>query len=733
MRRLVRSSALVYLLALVLAGAGSPSQDATLPFQRNFLCGGTGNPIGAYWLSLPTCSNIHTAEELCLAIPNAISVAQKFPQDANLGGDTDTRDWTLNCQTGACMASTHTLSPTEPGCLSTCFCVNPGEGFEIKVSAPSSLTVNGCEDPITINLPSGGRGYFISVPYQTNLVRASDLAAAVGLPNFSNVASLNGCTGVITIYTVGVGGNNFTLAPGEAYRIRYGDALGHSYANPTTGSCGVPCGTGDTDGDGVPDSSDNCPLVTNPTQDDGDGDGVGDACDNCPTVPNTDQSDGDGDGSGDACDVCTDTDGDGYGNPGFPLNTCPTDNCPPVPNSDQRDSDGNGVGDACGCKPAQVGGALGWRSLATVPSGREGATGVIMGTRIYVTHGYSSGSNLATTLIYDIPTNTWMMGASAPTATSELTGVCIEDSMGVGKVFAVGGKGPRSNVEIYNPMSNAWTTGPPMPTARRGLGAAFVRGIGVAGGSLGSVFVVGGGTGTNPRSATALAVNEAFDVQAGVWVSRAPMPIPMMDIYSTTYFPATGRIYVIGGFDGSIERNTVQIYDPSSDTWSLGSPMPTARSNLISGICGSRIFAIGGYNGGNIAVNESYDPFTDMWAPGQPSKPTAASEMASQSISTGTEIFAIGSGLGGTSGIPNEVFTCGALSVCFSNADCDDGNLCNGSETCTLATGQCQQGTPVVCSPLDQCHDAGVCNPASGICSSPKPMVSKNEATPARI
>ena len=37
--------------------------------------------------------------------------------------------------------------------------------------------------------------------------------------------------------------------------------------------------TPDTDGDGVPDSSDNCPNVANPNQADTDGDGVGDACD----------------------------------------------------------------------------------------------------------------------------------------------------------------------------------------------------------------------------------------------------------------------------------------------------------------------------------------------------------------------------------------------------------------------------------------------------------------------
>jgi len=35
----------------------------------------------------------------------------------------------------------------------------------------------------------------------------------------------------------------------------------------------------DTDGDGIPDASDNCPTIYNPSQSDSDGDGIGDACD----------------------------------------------------------------------------------------------------------------------------------------------------------------------------------------------------------------------------------------------------------------------------------------------------------------------------------------------------------------------------------------------------------------------------------------------------------------------
>jgi Ca2+-binding RTX toxin-like protein/streptogramin lyase len=78
-----------------------------------------------------------------------------------------------------------------------------------------------------------------------------------------------------------------------------------------------PAETADADGDGVPDSSDDCPQVANAGQEDADLDGVGDACqhepdedndgvpdeaDNCPQVANPAQTDTNGDGVGDACE-----------------------------------------------------------------------------------------------------------------------------------------------------------------------------------------------------------------------------------------------------------------------------------------------------------------------------------------------------------------------------------------------------------------------------------------------
>ena len=48
---------------------------------------------------------------------------------------------------------------------------------------------------------------------------------------------------------------------------------------------------------------------------------------------------------------------------------------------------------------------------------------------------------------------------------------------------------------------------------------------------------------------------------------------------------------------------------------------------------------------------------------------------------------------------------------------CNDGNACTQTDTCQA--GVCTGGNPVVCAAPDQCHTAGVCNSATGICSNP--------------
>src|SRR5205823_4988325 len=52
-------------------------------------------------------------------------------------------------------------------------------------------------------------------------------------------------------------------------------------------------------------------------------------------------------------------------------------------------------------------------------------------------------------------------------------------------------------------------------------------------------------------------------------------------------------------------------------------------------------------------------------------------------------------------------------------AACNDGDACTQSDTCQGGT--CA-GNPVVCTAQDQCHTAGTCDPATGLCSNPSKL-----------
>ncbi len=84
------------------------------------------------------------------------------------------------------------------------------------------------------------------------------------------------------------------------------DADGDGLTNREERERGTDLFSPDSDTDGEPDPTDNCPTEPNYLQEDSDGDGTGDACEDA--VPNPGQEDGDANGVGDACQG-NDTDG----------------------------------------------------------------------------------------------------------------------------------------------------------------------------------------------------------------------------------------------------------------------------------------------------------------------------------------------------------------------------------------------------------------------------------------
>jgi hypothetical protein len=66
--------------------------------------------------------------------------------------------------------------------------------------------------------------------------------------------------------------------------------------------------------------------------------------------------------------------------------------------------------------------------------------------------------------------------------------------------------------DIYDPATNTWTSGPPLPTARSGLAYAYYKGMAIV---LGGEF---------PQEKRTFVENEGFDVKANTWRILAPMP-----------------------------------------------------------------------------------------------------------------------------------------------------------------------------------------------------------------
>eukprot|EP00957_Ditylum_brightwellii_P072190 5487772-Ditylum_brightwellii.AAC.1 len=73
-------------------------------------------------------------------------------------------------------------------------------------------------------------------------------------------------------------------------------------------------------------------------------------------------------------------------------------------------------------------------------------------------------------------------------------------------------------------------------------------------------------------------------------------------------------------------------------------------------------------------------------------------------------------------GVPISLFFSeieGYFQSCFSNAHCDDGDACNGIETCSVDKGLCLPGTPLTCEKDDNMCTINECNSITGSCGVP--------------
>ena len=74
-----------------------------------------------------------------------------------------------------------------------------------------------------------------------------------------------------------------------------------------------------------------------------------------------------------------------------------------------------------------------------------------------------------------------------------------------------------------------------------------------------------------------------------------------------------GKIYLAGGYNGGY-LNTVAVYDPTTNTWSAGPRMLTARGYMGAAVLGGKLYVAGGDGGlAPLSSMEVFDPQTNAW------------------------------------------------------------------------------------------------------------------------
>lgn len=208
-----------------------------------------------------------------------------------------------------------------------------------------------------------------------------------------------------------------------------------------------------------------------------------------------------------------------------------------------------------------------------------------------------SGLLMMATMAQAQSSGKWIKGAPFPEPSEELVGASIN-----GKLYVFGGLGPgwipQGFVYEYEPATDKWAKKKPMALPAHHV--AFTE--------LNGKFYAFGGF-VSPRSGPPawVPINNAweYDPTNDSWTALTPMPSKRGSAVAAT---VNGKIYVIGGaapHPGSSETalhptrphrsvDIVEEYDPQTNRWSARSSMPTARNHAAIGAVNNKIYVIGG-------------------------------------------------------------------------------------------------------------------------------------------
>ena len=262
-----------------------------------------------------------------------------------------------------------------------------------------------------------------------------------------------------------------------------------------------------------------------------------------------------------------------------------------------------------GPRPASAqAGTDGWSERAPMIVPRSEMSVVELGDRVYALGGYPGARITGTDVqVYDAETDTWSLGPPLPVPLHHTMVAAAE-----GRLYLIGGEGGnpgrdglgfQDRVYVLDEEAGEWVPRASMPTARSGGGAGVIDG---------KIYVAGG----RPPRGHDFAV---YDPRADEWTVLPDVPTQRNHLGVAAI---DGRLYVAGGrFGGGVGSemtDVLEIYDPATNTWTTGAPLPARRAGVASVSANGCLYLIGGEGNeedprGIFDRNEAYDPATNTW------------------------------------------------------------------------------------------------------------------------
>ncbi|XP_055499145.1 kelch-like protein 3 isoform X3 [Leucoraja erinacea] len=168
-------------------------------------------------------------------------------------------------------------------------------------------------------------------------------------------------------------------------------------------------------------------------------------------------------------------------------------------------------------------------------------------------------------------------------------------------MIVVGGQAPKAiqSVECYDFKEDRWNQVAELPSRRCRAGVVYMSG---------RVYAVGGFNGS-----LRVRTVDVYDAVKDQWTSIASMQERRSTLGAAVL---NDLLYAVGGFDGSTGLSSVEAYNSKINEWFFVAPMNTRRSSVGVGVVEGRLYAVGGYDGASrqcLSTVEAYNPVSNEW------------------------------------------------------------------------------------------------------------------------